>query len=212
MTAVAPVDICNLSLDLLRSKERVTSIEVPESEVDALAARWYDMTRRSVLRGFPWNFARKRAALSLDVLSPDFGYPNAYNLPSDYLELVFVGENYDEDYEIDYSIEGNQLLIDAGGATSINVCYVSDFTTVVRFDPIFVDLMTAELALRMSNSLTGVNKSMKEIIAWRDRLETKARAKNGHENPPRSRYRSPLLNARRRAETFTSSDGVHLFS
>ena len=60
----SPEAICNLALDLLRHNEQVASLETPESEVESLAARWYDATRQSVLRAFPWNFARKRALIS----------------------------------------------------------------------------------------------------------------------------------------------------
>lgn len=211
-TATSSVEVCNLALDLLRQKEKVTSIETPESEIEALMARWYDVTRRSVLRGFPWNFARKRVVLSRNATAPAFGYPDAYNLPSDYLELVFIGENYDEDYDTDYSVEDNQILIDNSGAADLNICYVRDITTVTRFDPIFVDLLSAELAIRVANSITGINKSMKDMNSWKKELEAKARAKNGHENPPKLRSRSPIVERRRMATRGMVTDGIHLFS
>lgn len=211
-TATSSVEVCNLALDLLRQKEKVTSIETPESEIESLMARWYDVTRRSILRGFPWNFARTRAALSRDAVTPAFGYSDAYNLPNDYIELVFIGENYDEDYDTEYSVEGNQILIDNDNGDSLNICYIRDISTVTRFDPIFVDLLSAELAIRIANSITGINKSMKDIGSWKKELETKARAKNGHENPPKMRSRSPIIERRRMATRGMVTDGIHLFS
>lgn len=211
-TALSGVDICNLALDLLRQSDRVESLETPESDTESLCARWYDVTRRSVLRAFPWNFARKRAVLSLNATAPTFGYANAYNLPNDYLELVFVGDNYDEDYETEYSVEGGQLLIENSDAASVNICYVYDIQTVAQYDALFIDLLTAELAIRLANSLTGVNKSMKEIKAWRDDVRGQARTKNGQENPVKRREQSIIL-ARRRAVTSGSTfDGTHLLS
>lgn len=210
-TALSGVEICNLALDLLRQTDKVESIETPESDTEILCARWYDMTRRSVLRAFPWNFARKRAALSLNATAPAFGYPNAYNLPNDYLELVFVGDNYDDDYETEYSVESGQLLIDNSAAASINICYIHDFTIVAKFDALFVDLLSAELAIRLSNSITGMNKSMKEIKAWRDELRAQARTKNGQENPVKRREVSPILRHRRMVTSGGSTfDGTHL--
>lgn len=211
-TALSGVDICNLALDLLRQSEKVEDIDNPESDTEALCNRWYDVTRRSVLRAFPWNFARKRKVLSLNATAPEFGYADAYNLPNDYLELVFVGDNYNDDYETEYSVEGGQLLIDNSGAASLNICYVYDIKEVAKFDALFVDLLTAELAIRFSNSLTGVNKSMKEIKAWRDDVRGQARAKNGQENPVKRREVSQII-TRRKAVTSTSTfDGTHLLS
>ena len=210
-TPVSSVEVCNLSLDLLRHSTLITSIDTPETEEEALGARWYDATRRSVLRMFPWNFARKRITLSRNAVTPAFGYSDAYDLPVDYSSYVFVGENIDENVT-DFQVEGSQLLINNGGAASIDFCYVCDFETVASFDPIFLMLLVGELALVFGNSIVGLNKSLKGMEIFRDRWEAKARAKNGQENPPRIRYQSQILTKRRGARRSGSSDGTHLFS
>lgn len=209
-TAISDVEVVNLSLDLLRHSDKVTDINDPESDTEALAARWYDVTRRSILRAFPWNFARKRIILSRNATAPSFGYADAYKLPNDYLELVFIGENYNEDYETDYSVEGGQILINNDGASSLQICYVSDVTTVGSFDALFLDLFVAELAIRLANSLTGINKSMKEIIGWRNDLRAQARAKNGQENPIKVRQVSALKSLRRGVTRSSNFDGKHV--
>lgn len=210
-TASSPEDVCNLSFDLLRHSEKVENIEEPESDAESLAARWYDVIRRATLRAFPWNFAKTRTTLSLNSTAPAFGYSDAYNLPNDYMELVFVGENYDEDYEMDYAVEGNQLLINNSGAASLQICYIRDVTEVVYFDPCFVNLLIGELAVVFANSLTGINKGMKEVTTWRDRAEAKARTKNGQENPVKRRDRSEVLANRRALSSGNGHDGSHLF-
>ena len=113
---LSPVDYCNLAFDLLRQKDKVVNFETPVSESEALASRWFDQTRRSVLSSFLWNFAKTRTTLSLNAVEPAFGYANRYQLPVNYLGLVFVGEDIDEDYEEDYSVEGNFILIDYNDA------------------------------------------------------------------------------------------------
>jgi len=208
---VAPVEVCNLSLDLLRHSTLITSIETPTTEEESLAARWYDATRRSVLRMFPWNFARKRATLSRISVAPAFGYSDAYQLPNDYLNYVFVGEDI-QDNITDFQIEGDQLLINNEGAASLKFCYVHDIQTVIKFDSVFLMLLVAELAVVFGSSLTGLNKSLSGMEKLRDRWEAKARAKNGQENPPRIRFTSGILTKRRSAQRSTSSDGIHLFS
>ena len=208
---VAPVEVCNLSLDLLRHSTLITSIETPTTEEESLAARWYDATRRSVLRMFPWNFARKRATLSRISVAPAFGYSDAYQLPNDYLNYVFVGEDI-QDNITDFQIEGDQLLINNEGASSLKLCYVYDIQAVIKFDSVFLMLLVAELAVVFGSSLTGLNKSLSGMEKLRDRWEAKARAKNGQENPPRIRFTSGILTKRRSAQRSTSSDGIHLFS
>jgi hypothetical protein len=110
-TALSSVEVCNLALDLLRHRDVVTSIEDPVSDTESICARWYDLTRRSVLRQFPWNFARKLITLSRNSTDPAFGYADAYNLPGDYIQMVFVGEDIDEDYETDFSIQSVCSLV-----------------------------------------------------------------------------------------------------
>lgn len=212
-TAVSSVDICNLSFDLLRHKDKVTSIETPESDSEALGARWYDVTRRSILGAYSWNFARTRAILSRNAIPPVFGYSDAYILPNNFLGVVFLGENYQEDYETEYSVEEGQILINNNAATSLQLCYVRDITSVTRFDPLFVELLTAELAIRFGNAITGLNKGLKDIYAWKKELEAKARTKNGRDNPVKRREISPII-TKRSAVTRggTTTDGTHLFT
>jgi len=209
---VSAVEVCNLSLDLLRHSTLITSIDTPETEEESLGARWYDATRRSVLRMFPWNFARKRATISLNATAPEFGYSDAYDLPNDFLNVIFVGEDPVNDLITDFLIEGDQLLTDNSAAASLDLCYVYDIEDVTKFDPIFLMLLVAELAVVFGNSLTGLNKSLIGMEKLRDRWEAKARAKNGQENPPRIRHTSSILTKRRGARRLGSSDGTHLFS
>lgn len=208
---VSPVEVCNLSLDLLRHNQLITSIDTPETEEESLGSRWYDATRRSVLRMFPWNFARKRATLSRISTAPAFGYSDAYKLPNDWISPVFLGED-PVTGDTDYMVEGRELLINNSGASTLEAVYIRDAKEVVRFDPIFLMLLVAELAVVFGNSITGLNKSVSGMEKLRDRWEAKARAKNGQENKPRMRYESPLLTKRRGARRSGATDGQHLFS
>ncbi len=209
---ISPVEICNLSLDLLRHSSLITSIETPETAEEALGARWYDAIRRSKLRQFPWNFARKRASIPRFAATPDFGYADAYVLPNDYLQYVFIGEDPVNSPITDFVVEGNHLLINNDGASSLQICYIWDIQDVSKFDPIFLMLLVGELAVMFGNSLTGLNKSIKGMESFRDNWEAKARAKNGQENPPKVIYDSPLVRRRHQGRSALSYDGRHLIS
>jgi hypothetical protein len=207
----APAGICNLAFDLLRQKEPVVNLDTPESDLEGLASRWYDTVRRAVLGAYYWNFARKRKALSLNATSPEFGFANAYNLPNDYLALVFIGDQRNYFYETEYTIENGQILIDNNGGATLNIGYIYDHTDVAKFDPLFVRLLVAELALMFANSITGLNKGMKSIEKLKKELQIAARAKNGHDNPPKRREVSKIIAKRRLITQGGTTDGIHLF-
>lgn len=212
-TAQSDAAVCNLAFSLLRQSDRVTNIVTPSSPSETLGAQWYDPCRRSVLSTYPWNFARTRAVLSLNAIDPAFGYPDSYNLPNNFLAVVFIGDNYDDAYETDYSVEGNQILIDNNGASTMNICYIKDFVEVARFDPVFLDLLVAELAIRFMNNITGLNKNPTWLEKHLQRMEAKARMKNGHDNPIKHRDVSLILKKRRSGTTGGSTfDGTHLLS
>jgi len=85
----SPVDVCKLALDLIKQTAIITNITNPTTEEEVICARWYDSTRRALLRKHFWVFARTRKAISRDSTAPPFGYADAYNLPTDYLRLHF---------------------------------------------------------------------------------------------------------------------------
>ena len=91
MTApAANTDIANLAFDLLAHEKQLTSMTDGSAEAK-LASRWYDATRRRVLRMYPWNFAKKQDTLYVDASeTPSHTYAHAYELPSDYVRLMFL--------------------------------------------------------------------------------------------------------------------------
>ena len=204
------VKVCNLSLSLLRHSEKMTSIETPESDLEFLGSEWYDLIREALLRSHPWNFARKRKMIPLDSADPVFGDLNKYVLPNDYLGYVFIGEDPETDYETDFLIEGEHVLISYDDAASLPMCYIQNIDEVSKFDPIFTNLLVGELALVFGSSIVGYDKSLKKITDFRDRWEAKARAKNGQENPAIVRYKSLIISARNNIQGGTQTDGQHL--
>lgn len=192
------VHICNLAMDHLGQSANVTNIDTPETEEEIKCARWYDTTRRALLRAHPWTFARARAQLSLNSNAPVFGYADAYNLPNDYIRLNFIGADDVMDYKQAYALEGKQLLLNNSGGASINIGYTKDETNVVKFDALFIDLLSVEMAWRMAYAFTlkpSVKKQLKETL---QDLRLEAKAVNSQERPPIRIERSKFIAARRR--------------
>ncbi len=156
---VSKVDICNLTMDHVAGGV-IVSIDNPSTEQEKKCARWYDTTRRALLRSFPWTFARARFQASRDTAVRDSGWADAYNLPTDLLRLNFIGDDSIGDYKGNYALEGRQILLNNSGAASVDIGYTKDAVNVPEFDSLFVDLLAVELAWRPAFSFSLSNLSV----------------------------------------------------
>lgn len=200
----APVHICNLALDELKQSP-INSIDTPVTQTEIICARWYDMTRQETLRSHPFKFATKRRILTPNSsTTPSFGYTYAFDLPTDYIRLVMLGDDYVETISDSFEIENGQILTPSGSITSGNPAavslytrYVWDITDVTRFDPLFIKVLVLQLASNMANKF-AISSALKKSIS-EDLLEAevRARAVNGQDRRPKRIQRSKILSKRR---------------
>ncbi len=196
----AAVEICNLALDLLK-QDAITTIDSPTGGTDVICARWYDHVRRATLRKHPWNFASTRATLAPNAVAPAFGYSTAFDVPNDFIRLLTIGDDYIEDLKGKYQLEDNQILFSNADADSLKIRYIYDFTSVAQMDPLFVDVLAAELALRIAYKVTGSDDSSERIKEHLKLIAPEAYAIDGQERPPTRIQRSKFLDARRRGSS-----------
>lgn len=189
------VDICNIALDVL-NEPPISSLDTPSNKAEKLMARHYDQVRRETLAKFVWNFAKKRAVLARSG-TPAFDYDDAYKLPSDYVRFVSVGGANEISYTNLYDVEGDDILVNNGGSSSLKLRYVSDFTDVTKFSPLFVKLFTLYLAEAISYKLTGTQANVERVNKQIEIHEKKAKSVEGQERPPKKREVSRSLAARR---------------
>lgn len=201
------VDICNLALDHLK-EQNITSIETPNTKVEAICANWYDHTRRVVLRKHIWNFAIKRASLARLTTTPAFGWNYEYQLPTDFIRFVTIGENYPTRTE-DYQLEGRKILVDdvlnSSTSTALKLKYIYDFTIVSQMDPLFINVLSVELAMNMSYRITGSSTNRRELRAILKEIAPESYSIDGMERPPTRIERSRNLRRRRAIGTDTAS-------
>lgn len=195
-TVTSAVGICNLALDTLK-QELIANIESPVSVEESLCARWYDVTRRELLRSHPWSFARTRTTLLRNTTAPAFEYEDAYDLPADFLRLLYTGDDvYMENRE--YTIENGQILMNNSG-DSLSIVYVKDVTSVAKMDALFVDALAAELTVKLAPALLGMKPATQSyLVSERDRILRQVRSINGQENPVKVIHKSDLITARNR--------------
>jgi len=189
MSVTSSTAICNLALDLVQG-DRVSDISSPQTPIEELCARWYDHTRRKLLRQHPWNFAIKRVILAASVTAPVFGSDKKFPVPADFLRLLHL---MDEDSRIiatkNYQFEDRAIMVE-DVATSVRMVYIADEEDVTKFDDLFVDLMAVELALSIAFKVTQSNSDFERLAAMRKTLIVAAKSIDGQERPPESRVSS----------------------
>jgi hypothetical protein len=196
MSVLDEVGICNMALDLIKVPP-ITNIRAPNSQAEAICSRWYDTTRRQVLRAHPWNFAKARAVLSRNAITPTFGYSDQYALPNDFCRLRFIGDENDSLVGLDFQIEGGYILYDNGGGASLNIGYIKDETVVSKYDELFKNYLAQYLALNMAYAFSGKETLRTGVKNMLMDTRSEARAINGQDNPPRRITKSRFIGARR---------------
>lgn len=200
MSVTSSTDIGNLALDLLTAGT-VQNIEAPTDATESLLNRWYDVTRRKLLREHPWNFASKRAILAASSDDPAFGYDAQFLLPTDFIRLntIVNADNYPISNEA-YEIENGYILYNAESG-QLRIKYVWDITDVSKFDPLFVDLLAIDLAMAIAFKVTSSNTDVGRLTELRKQRAAMSKAIDGQERPPSRRQVSRTRNARLRNST-----------
>lgn len=176
-------------------KAGVGTISAPTEESEQarkLNAVWGSVARGE-LRRQAWSFAKARASLApllVNVGDSQFGV--SYNLPADYLRLVWLDgawmfstireAGFSGDYPT-FGIEGRTLLTNGSGAAAI--VYIRDVSEdTALWDATFVEAFTCRLAAEITHSTTK-NRSLKADIKA-DYIEALKEAKrtNAIELPP----------------------------
>ena len=201
------VEVCNLALSLLKSPA-ITNIDTPTNEVERQCALWYDVSRKEILRKHPWNFAKKRAVITRSADAPAFGFADKYELPNDFIRLRFIGEDNEGLVGISYDIEQDKyLLIDNDGGASLQIGYIFNEETVVRFDSLFLKALALQLAVNLSYGLAGKTTLRTDVRDMLMEALAEARSINGQDKPPIRITKSRVIGARRRYSTGIGYEG-----
>lgn len=186
--AASEVSICSNAL-LLLGANPINSL-TEDSDRARLAANLWEPVRDYVLRRHPWNCATKRVSLAPLTGSPAFDWTYRFNLPSDFLRALSVGER---GAEADFKIESGQLLCDENPAL---LRYIWRNTTPATWDTMLVWGMTVAMRAAFAYPTTASTSLEQQIeIVLRDVLK-QARAVDGQEEPGETLGDSPLLRAR----------------
>ena len=146
------VSICSNALRRLGDSP-ITSL-TEDSERGRLCNAFYEPSRDAILRSHTWNFAINRANLAKLSTAPAFEYANQFALPTDPFCLRVLKMEF-EDFEFkieNLAGQGRVLLTDEGEA---KITYIARVTDPSLFDSMFVDTLTAKLAVDLAYPVTN---------------------------------------------------------
>lgn len=181
------VEICNMALDYLGTGG-IVALDEQYNDNAKLCNRWYDITRKSLLKDLNASFAIKRRTLSVLSSTPIYGRSYEYQLPSDCLKLLNIGSPLSTQ---DYQIEGRKILYDSNDA--LNIRYVYDCQDVSLFDDEFKECLALYIAANIGIKIT----QSEERIAYLNKLKkqkyNETAYKYSKDNPPQKISRSKFM-------------------
>lgn len=152
------IQVANRALTKLGSA-RITSLDD-----DVKAARsiksCFDDLRDDEMRAHRWSFALKRTTLAAMSSTPAYGFTLQYQLPSDFLRIDMVADQYPatimDNYigteDVDWALEGNLLLTDF--AAPLKLRYISRVEDPNAWDINFREALASRIAMEICEDLT----------------------------------------------------------
>ena len=139
------ISICNQAL-IQVSGNKITSFN-DESTEASIASALYVPMRDAVLEAHAWTFAVKWLDLPKLANPPPSEFANAYQLPSEVLSVLFVGQSYEQ--PAFWRREGMNILSDnAGTPCRCQVIFIEEDPN--KWSALFVQALTARLSAEMA--------------------------------------------------------------
>lgn len=190
------IEIINLALARIgvRTIERIDE----PSEAARQTKAFYDHTRRTVLKEYPWTFATRRAELAILATKP-VAYRYAYRYPSDALNIRRL---YKKDSRKPWDRKHFKSVSDKEGRAIYTneefaeVEYTADITDTTLFDEAFIEAFSWKLAAEVAFTLTGKQDLASNAIQAYNAYLTRAAGEDAAEDNEPEEYVNRLAVAR----------------
>jgi hypothetical protein len=157
-------ELCNLAVSLIGNYGTISDIDSPTNDKERILSQWYDICRRLCLKILIPSFARERQLVAQLETAKDFGYTKAWQLPSNCLRVLGLGNLEDKGRYI-YTIEDNKIFTEDAWASGVQVRFIKDVTDVTKMSDEFKMTLAAYLAYRTCMQFTNDSKKRKELKA-----------------------------------------------
>ena len=191
---ISDVSICATALLELGSRPINSFNE--DTEGARLCANLYDNVRDEQLRQHPWNFAKKRMALTPLIEKPAFDFAYAFQLPTDFIRLIEVNgfrELNGVGFPPGYVVERGKILCDVD---KINLRYIFRNDQPNEWDAAFIRVMVLAMKKSLAYAITRDQAAVANANQeWALALRT-AKLTNGMEIPPQQIDGNTFIEAR----------------
>jgi hypothetical protein len=129
----------------------------PYGEPMLLAQSLYEQTRDELLADFEWAFTRAQISINKDGQNPTSGYAHKYAIPLGTGKIIRINNIDEAENSGQWEIVGNYIHTNLGqsgmgpfpATYPIVIDYTTKITDVTKFPPIFVQILTTTLALKL---------------------------------------------------------------
>jgi len=167
------VNVANMALTDLGA-DRIMALN-EDSENARKVNAVFALTRDSVLRSHPWNFAIERRTFNMTPNVPAFEYSSEFQIPGDVIRILTAeSRGY-----TDWVKEGDKILVNDTTFKARCIVRVEDPT---KWDEMFVSVFAARLAAELAYSITDsrtVAADRYEIYKEKFRMTTGVDAQEG---------------------------------
>lgn len=220
----SPIDICNRALGAIRARAIMTDLD--EDSTEAMNCKLvYEPTRRELLRGAPWGFARRQIDLSLlgslVLGTSDYPWAYKYEYPSDCIKVRYViqkpplgadgaelipGPSIGNPFL--YPSRANRFFVSTSGvdAAAFRVIlsnvkdaigvYTANVTNCDLFDPLFEEALVKSVAAKLVYPLTGETKMKSDMEQLAYAAVLSSRVADGNEALPTTEHTPDWILAR----------------
>ena len=173
------VDMCNSALNLLGAS--TISALTDDSKNARLCNQRYESVRNRVFRSHAWNCLHKRVQLAQNSTAPVIEYTYAYALPSDCLRVLKVHNGTTDSIksDIDYKLEGRNIVTDEG---TVYLIYVALVTDPNEYDSYLQESISHQLAADLCYAITNNATLANNYMARADERLREARFIDATEN------------------------------
>ena len=192
------VDICNIALSHVGGG-RIVSLDDPQEQA-AQCLLHYALARDKVLGEREWTFAVTRRQLAEVTPSPQFGFPRAFQVPSDSIRILRCFEDSDLRFPIEQNTtfwyrEGDTIVTNS---EQIYCQYIRRVEDPNAFSPGFVQALATFLAHKLSIPLTQNSTLSERLLLIHEEELARAATADGLQGKHRTINFSRLINMRRR--------------
>lgn len=175
MAITSEIDICNAALALVGEPQIVSFAATTEAERQCELL--YGISRDTVLRSHPWNFAEKYEALAMLTETPAAEFSYFFQLPLDCIRALKMVDSQ-SNWRI---MAGRKLATDD---TTVNLLYTAQITDVGNFDPLFAQSVIYHLAAQLSIILPNKANLHGQFMTMYETILRNAKVADGQEGTP----------------------------